>query len=214
MIKFIILFQQPTDADRFEQVYQDFLALVERMPHIIRRQVVHITGSPQGNPSFYRILEIYFESPQQQQAALMSKIGQEAGQELGRLPRGTFQLLYADVYEEAGGSTPAPKSYPAAPEILHFGDLSLDTGTHRAYRNERAIDLTAKEYELLLLFMRSPRQVLTRDVILEHIWGSDFDSESNIIEVYVSYLRQKIEMDAESRLIHTIRGSGYVLREA
>lgn len=207
MIKFIILFQQPTDADSFEQVYQDFLALIERMPHIIRRQVVHITGSPQGSPAFYRILEIYFESPQQQQAALMSKIGQEAGQELGRLPRGTFQLLYADVYEEAGGSTPAP-------EILRFGDLSLDTGTHRAYRNERAIDLTAKEYELLLLFMRSPRQVLTRDVILEHIWGSDFDSESNIIEVYVSYLRQKIEMDAESRLIHTIRGSGYVLREA
>ncbi len=112
MIKFIILFHQPTDLDSFEQVYQDFLALVERMPHIIRRQVVHITGSPQGTASFYRILEIYFESPQQQQEALMSKIGQEAGQELGRLPRGTFQLLYADVYEEAGGSTPAPSIDP------------------------------------------------------------------------------------------------------
>ena len=112
MIKFIILFHQPTDLDSFEQVYQDFLALVERMPHIIRRQVVHITGSPQGTASFYRILEIYFESSQQQQEALMSKIGQEAGQELGRLPRGTFQLLYADVYEEAGGSTPAPSIDP------------------------------------------------------------------------------------------------------
>jgi two-component system response regulator MprA len=99
------------------------------------------------------------------------------------------------------------------PEVLNFSDLKLDTGTHRAYRGERAIDLTAKEYELLELFMRNPRQVLTRDVIFDRVWGYDFGGESNIIEVYVRYLRQKTENDSDSRLIHTVRGVGYVLRE-
>ncbi|MEO0563395.1 MAG: response regulator transcription factor [Chloroflexota bacterium] len=100
------------------------------------------------------------------------------------------------------------------PEVLNFSDLKLDTGTHRAYRNDRAIDLTAKEYELLELFMRNPRQVLTRDVIFDRVWGYDFGGESNIIEVYVRYLRQKTEEDdTEARLIHTVRGVGYVLRE-
>ena len=99
------------------------------------------------------------------------------------------------------------------PEILRFGNLTLDTGTHRAYRGERSIDLTAKEYELLELFMRNPRQVLTRDVIFDRVWGYDFGGESNIIEVYVRYLRQKTEQESESRLIHTVRGVGYVLRE-
>jgi two-component system, OmpR family, response regulator MprA len=99
------------------------------------------------------------------------------------------------------------------PEILRFANLTLDTGTHRAYRGERSIDLTAKEYELLELFMRNPRQVLTRDVIFDRVWGYDFGGESNIIEVYVRYLRQKTEQEGESRLIHTVRGVGYVLRE-
>lgn len=99
------------------------------------------------------------------------------------------------------------------PDVLRFADLTLDTGTHRAYRGERAIDLTAKEYELLELFMRNPRQVLTRDVIFDRVWDYDFGGESNIIEVYVRYLRQKTEAATESRLIHTVRGVGYVLRE-
>ncbi len=99
------------------------------------------------------------------------------------------------------------------PEILRFSTLTLDTGTHRAYRGERSIDLTAKEYELLELFMRNPRQVLTRDVIFDRVWGYDFGGESNIIEVYVRYLRQKTEQESETRLIHTVRGVGYVLRE-
>ena len=101
----MILFGQPDDIDAFEAVYQDFLALVERMPHIQRRQVAHITGSPQGSPEFYRILEIYFESSDKQTEALMSPVGQEAGLELNRLPKASFQLLMADVYEEAGGSS-------------------------------------------------------------------------------------------------------------
>ncbi|HRE46302.1 MAG TPA: response regulator transcription factor [Aggregatilineales bacterium] len=99
------------------------------------------------------------------------------------------------------------------PEILRFADLTLDTGTHRATRGERAIDLTAKEYELLELFMRHPRQVLTREMIFDRVWNYDFGGESNIIEVYVRYLRQKTEADGDSRLLHTVRGVGYVLRE-
>ena len=102
----------------------------------------------------------------------------------------------------------------SAPEVLHFADLTLDTGTRRAQRGNRIIDLTAKEYELLELFMRHPRQVLTRDVIFDRVWKYDFGGESNIIEVYVRYLRQKTESEDEPRLIHTVRGVGYVLREA
>lgn len=108
MIKFIILFEQPVDADEFEKVYQDFLALVERMPNIRRRQVVHITGSPQGTAQYLRILELYFESQQLMQEALMTPVGQEAGNELRRLPSDSFKLLFADVYEEEGGETPVP----------------------------------------------------------------------------------------------------------
>ena len=101
----------------------------------------------------------------------------------------------------------------APPEVLRFADLSLDTGTRQASRNDRTISLTAKEYELLELFMRHPRQVLTRDMIFDRVWGYDFGGESNIIEVYIRYLRQKLEGEGEPRLIHTVRGVGYVLRE-
>ncbi len=102
---------------------------------------------------------------------------------------------------------------PSKIEVLKFSDLSLDTGTRQAFRGGRAIDLTAKEYELLELFMRNPRQVLTRDVIFDRVWNYDFGGESNIIEVYVRYLRQKTEAENEPRLVHTVRGVGYVLRE-
>ena len=105
------------------------------------------------------------------------------------------------------------RAAPTQPEVLHFADLSLDTGTRQAFRADRAIDLTAKEYELLELFMRHPRQVLTREVIFDRVWGYDFGGESNIIEVYVRYLRQKTESGSETRLVHTVRGVGYVLRE-
>ncbi len=100
------------------------------------------------------------------------------------------------------------------PEILSFDTLRLDTGTHQAFRGDRVIELTAKEYELLELFLRHPRQVLTRDQIFDRVWGYDFGGESNIIEVYVRYLRQKSEAEGEARLIHTVRGVGYVLRES
>jgi two-component system response regulator MprA len=103
---------------------------------------------------------------------------------------------------------------PDGPEVLAFSDLELDTGTRQARRAGRVIDLTAKEYDLLYMFMRHPRQVLTRDQIFDDVWGYDFGGESNIIEVYVRYLRTKIEADGEARLIHTVRGIGYALREA
>lgn len=104
------------------------------------------------------------------------------------------------------------------PEVLQFSDLQLDTGTRLGRRGGAAFDLTAKEYELLELFMRHPRQVLTRNVIFNQVWQYDFGGESNIIEVYVRYLRQKTEGETKEgdkmpRLIHTVRGVGYVLRE-
>lgn len=108
MIKFMILFGPPEDSESFENVYQDFLALIERMPNIQRRQVVHVTGSPQGAPKVHRILEIYFDSTDAQTEALMSPMGQEAGKELMRLPADSYQLLLTDVYEEEGGSSPQP----------------------------------------------------------------------------------------------------------
>jgi len=97
--------------------------------------------------------------------------------------------------------------------ILTFADLTLDTGSRQATRGERNISLTAKEYDLLELFLRHPRQVLTREVIFDRVWGYDFGGESNVLEVYIRYLRQKLEAGGEPRLIHTVRGVGYVLRE-
>ncbi len=120
----------------------------------------------------------------------------------------SFQELLARIRALLRRNAPASR-----PEVLRFADLSLDTGTRRAQRGERMIDLTAKEYELLELFMRNPRQVLTRDVIFDRVWDYDFGGASNIIEVYVRYLRQKGEAGDEPRLIHTVRGVGYVLRE-
>jgi two-component system, OmpR family, response regulator MprA len=102
---------------------------------------------------------------------------------------------------------------PAQPQVFRFADLELDTGTRQGRRGDRIFDLTAKEYELLELFMRHPRQVLTREQIFDTVWNYDFGGESNIIEVYVRYLRQKTEAEGGSRLIHTVRGIGYVLRE-
>ncbi|MBD3881100.1 response regulator transcription factor [Phormidium tenue FACHB-886] len=98
-------------------------------------------------------------------------------------------------------------------EQLRFGDLMLDLATRRAMRNDRVIDLTMKEFELLKYLMEHPREVLTREQILENVWGYDFVGESNVIEVYIRYLRLKIEQEDEKRLIQTVRGVGYVLRE-
>ncbi|MBH8561733.1 response regulator transcription factor [Nostoc sp. CENA67] len=98
-------------------------------------------------------------------------------------------------------------------DILQFEDLSLNHRTRQVYRGKRAIELTAKEFHLLEYMLSHPRQVFTRDQILEKVWGYDFMGDSNIIEVYIRYLRLKLEENNEKRLIHTVRGVGYVLRE-
>lgn len=100
-----------------------------------------------------------------------------------------------------------------AATVLRYGPLTMDLAAHEVTIGDRRVDLTAKEYDLLELFMRHPQQVLTRDVIYDRVWGYNFGGESNIIEVYVRYLRQKLEAHGEPRLIHTVRGVGYILRE-
>lgn len=98
-------------------------------------------------------------------------------------------------------------------EVLRFVDLELDIDAREARRAGRTIELTTTEFNLLVLLLRHPRKVLTRDVIMEHVWSYDFEGESNVLEVYVRYLRGKLEADGESRLIQTVRGAGYVLKE-
>jgi two-component system response regulator MprA len=95
---------------------------------------------------------------------------------------------------------------------LVYADLHLDPDTREVSRGDRRIDLTAKEFELLHLFMQNPKRVLSRDMIMDKIWGYDFSGESNVLEVYVALLRQKTEENGEKRLIQTVRGAGYVLR--
>ncbi len=101
----------------------------------------------------------------------------------------------------------------AAREVLRFADLTLNPDTREVYRGSRRIELTAREFEILQLFMEHPRQVLTRDTLYDRIWGYDFGGESNIIEVYIRYLRSKLEEGGAPRLIQTVRGVGYALRE-
>src|SRR6187402_2084223 len=98
-------------------------------------------------------------------------------------------------------------------ELLSFGDLTLDPGTREVHRGDRPIELTRTEFLLLELFLRNPRQVLTCDVIFDRVWGYDFGPSSNSLEVYVGYLRRKTEAGGEPRLIQTVRGVGYALRE-
>ncbi|MBU2609090.1 MAG: response regulator transcription factor [Chloroflexi bacterium] len=105
------------------------------------------------------------------------------------------------------------RQQPKEGEVLNFSDLSLNTATREVKRGNEAIELTAQEFALLELFMRHPRQVLKRDQIYERVWGYDFEGLSNVIEVYVRYLRSKLEAGGRPRLIHTVRSVGYVLKE-
>ncbi|MDP9491469.1 MAG: response regulator transcription factor [Actinomycetota bacterium] len=102
---------------------------------------------------------------------------------------------------------------PDTEEVLRFVDLELNSGTREVKRAGKAIELTRTEFNLLELFMRNPRQVLTRSVIFERVWGYDFGFASNSLDVYIGYLRRKTELDDSARLIQTVRGVGYALRE-
>lgn len=97
--------------------------------------------------------------------------------------------------------------------MLEFADLKLDSSSYKAIRGDRKIELTKKEYDLLDLFLRHPRQVMSREIIFEKVWDYDFGGESNVLDVYIRYLRQKLEAENEPRLIYTVRGVGYVMRE-
>jgi DNA-binding response OmpR family regulator len=105
------------------------------------------------------------------------------------------------------------RTHPENPDAFEFEDLTLNRLTHEVYRNTQLIELTAKEFDLLEYLLRHPHQVMTRDQILEKVWGYDFMGESNIIEVYIRALRLKLEVNNPKRLLHTVRGVGYVLRE-
>jgi two-component system, OmpR family, response regulator MprA len=98
-------------------------------------------------------------------------------------------------------------------DVLHFADLSLDVDAREARRGERLIDLTPTEFRLVEVLLRHPRRVLTREALLESVWGYDFPTSSNSLDVYVGYVRRKLEAEGEPRLVHTARGVGYVLRE-
>ena len=100
-----------------------------------------------------------------------------------------------------------------AGDVLQFADLVLVPGTREVWRGDRALDLTRTEFSLLELFLRNPRQVLTRSLIFERVWGYDFGAGSNSLDVYIGYLRRKTEAAGELRLIQTVRGVGYTLRE-
>ena len=102
---------------------------------------------------------------------------------------------------------------PRRQRTIRYADIAMDLGAHEVKRDGRLIALTAKEFDLLELFVRNPRQVLTRERIMDAVWGFDFGATSNVVDVYVGYLRQKLEDGGAPRVIQTLRGVGYVLRE-
>jgi len=98
------------------------------------------------------------------------------------------------------------------PSVLQYADLTLDPARRSVFRGGKRVDLTPREFALLDYFMRNPERILTRAMILDHVWDYDFDPMTNVIDVYVNYLRKKIDADREPKLIHTVRGAGYVLK--
>lgn len=119
----------------------------------------------------------------------------------------TFDVLLARVHAVLR------RQHAEHPAVLRFADLTLDTGTHVVRRGTREIVLTALEFKLLHIFMLNQQQVLSKEVLLDRVWGFDFGGNGNVVEVYIKQLRQKLEAEGELRLIHTIRSIGYVLRE-
>jgi DNA-binding response OmpR family regulator len=133
--------------------------------------------------------------------------GLEAGAEDYVIKPFTFEVLLARV------RVLLRRHQADQPQRLHFGDLTLDPGAHSARRGDRPITLTSLEFKLLHEFLMHPNQVLPKEALLERVWGYDFGGNTNVVEVYVKQLRQKLGAAGEPPLIHTIRGAGYVLRE-
>ena len=129
-----------------------------------------------------------------------------AGRQLVSTVGGASGPLYGTLLRRAGNGD-------ASSAVLRFADLELDLGTREVTRSGRSIELTRTEFSLLELFLRNARQVLTRSIIFERVWGYDFGPTSNSLDVYIGYLRRKTEEGGGTRLIHTVRGVGYALRE-
>jgi len=125
MIRFSIYFSIPANLDDFENTYNDFLALVEHMPYLQRRQVGHVIGSPQGEAPYFRSMELYFNTQQELRESLMSGAGQEAGNELARFGVGNVHLFFSEIYEESGGST--PRTEPDEPAEVSSEDAESST---------------------------------------------------------------------------------------
>jgi DNA-binding response OmpR family regulator len=140
------------------------------------------------------------------------ELWEEAGQ-----PEYRAALIAPSVISRThNGDAPVPvfaSEEGANGTVLRFNDLALDTRTRDVCRSARAMELTPTEFRLLELLLRNPRQVLTREVIFDRVWGFDFGPNSNTLSVYIGYLRRKTEADGEPRLIHTVRGVGYMLRD-
>jgi two-component system response regulator MprA len=132
---------------------------------------------------------------------------QELQARLRALLRRSLLAAPADPGREPAGDASAREG------SLTFADVRLDPRTREVWRNDRPLRLTRTEFSILEVFLRHPRQVLTRAVLFEHVWGYDFGETSNSIHVYLGYLRRKLEAEGESRLLHTVRGVGFVLRE-
>lgn len=133
--------------------------------------------------------------------------GLEAGADDYVVKPFTFEVLVARVHALLR------RQQVGHPRTLTFADLTLDAAAHRVVRRQREIVLTGLEFKLLQAFLEHPQQVLSKDVLLDRVWGYDFGGNANVVEVYVKQLRQKLEAHGEPRLLHTIRGVGYVLRE-
>ncbi len=133
--------------------------------------------------------------------------GLEAGADDYVVKPFTFEVLLARV------RVLLRRQQEERPPTLHFSDLTLDTGTHVVRRGQRQIALTSLEFKLLHELLMHPQQVLSKEVLLDRVWGYDFGGNANVVEVYVKQLRQKLEAEGETRLIQTVRGVGYALRE-
>ncbi len=135
-------------------------------------------------------------------------LGLEAGADDYITKPFTFEILLARVHALLR------RNQPETSPLLRFTDLSLDKTSHLARRGPRVLSLTSLEFKLLEEFLTYPRQVLSKEALLDRVWGYDFGGNANVVEVYVMQLRQKLEEKGEPRLLHTVRGAGYVLREA
>ncbi|MBZ0315211.1 MAG: response regulator transcription factor [Anaerolineae bacterium] len=133
--------------------------------------------------------------------------GLEAGAEDYIVKPFTFEVLLARVH------VLLRRRQPEQLKVLRFADLILDSGAHTVWRGEHELTLTSLEFKLLQTFMEHPRQVLSKEILLERVWDYDFGGNANVVEVYVKQLRQKLGANGETRLIHTIWGVGYILRE-